>query len=265
MTNVETKIIQMTPEMCKYWLGRNPRNRPIDRRLVDQYSRDIIAGSWQLNGETICIDENGNLINGQHRCHAGIKANRSFETILVTGLKSSAMDTIDGGKKRTYSDRLRMRDVKNASAVAATISFMAQIAARNLKRPALSPKEMDRVLEVHPGIEESAAVALRSNRTISAWLAAVHYIGTYLGNKDDADAFARTLLDGQKNYEHDAAVFYRDFLFKDVIKHNPSHIDFRRKLFVHAWNKFVEREPMKQARIPDVFFIPGWYDLELGI
>ena len=97
MANVESKTALVTPEMCRDWLSRNPANRKLDRRIIDQYARDMASGDWELNGETICIDWNNNLINGQHRCTAGLKAGVPFETVLVTGLPPKARDTIDGG------------------------------------------------------------------------------------------------------------------------------------------------------------------------
>jgi len=265
MANVESTTALVTPEMCRDWLSRNPTNRKLDRRIIDQYARDMASGDWELNGETICIDWNNNLINGQHRCTAGLKAGVPFETVLVTGLPPKARDTIDGGKKRTYGDRLQMRGLKNYSNVAANITFMAQIAGNNLKRHALSPKEMDRVLEKHPQIEDSVAIARASMSKVSGWLGAVHCIGTYLNMRDTADEFCEALQHGQKSYESDAAVFFRDWFYKDMIKQNPSHIDFRRKLFVHAFNKFAAKEPLRRASLPEKFGIKGWTDKELGL
>lgn len=265
MANVETRVFNMTPDFCRELLGRNPNNRRIDKRMVAQYARDIEAEQWQLNGETICIDWDGNLINGQHRCLAGVRANKNFETILITGLPPAAKDTIDGGKKRSYSDRLMIREFKNCKAVASNLSFMAQLAASNLKRPALSPKELDRVLDKHPKIEDSVAMGLNSMKKIGSWVGAVHYIGHYLQMGDAADEFLLALKDGQRTYDGDAAVFFREWYYKDCFKQNPSHIDFRRKLFVNAFNKFVNTEPLRSARIPEKFGIVGWTDKELGL
>jgi hypothetical protein len=255
----------MTPDFCKELLGRNPENRRVDKRIVAQYTRDIEAEQWQLNGETICIDWNGNLINGQHRCMAGVRAGKPFQTVLVTGLPPAAKDTIDGGKKRTYGDRLAIRGYKNCNIVAANLTFMAQLANGQLKRHALSPKEMDTVLDAHPKLEESVTAALQSMKKVGSWLGAVHYIGHHLNMGDAADEFLNVLKDGQRTYKDDAAVFFRDWFYKDCVKQNPSHIDFRRKLFVNAFNKFINTEPMKSARIPEKFGIAGWTDKELGL
>lgn len=265
MLNVQTKVAKMTPNLCSEMLTRNPVNRKVDHRLVNQYARDMIAGDWQLNGETICIDWNGCLIDGQHRCLAGIKADKEFETILVTGLPPQSKETIDGGKKRTYGDRLKMRNYTNYAQIAANIAFMSQIAGNNLKRHSLSPKEMDRVLEAHPYIEESVSLARSSMSKIGGWLGAVHCIATHLKMKDVGDDFCKALKDGQKSYEHDAAVFFREWFYKDQMKQNPSHIDFRRKLFVHAFNKFAAKQELRSARVPETFGIYGWTDKELGL
>ena len=82
---------------------------------------------------------------------------------------------------------------------------------------------------------------------------------------DTADEFCEALQHGQKSYESDAAVFFRDWFYKDMIKQNPSNIDFRRKLFVHAFNKFAAKEPLRRASLPEKFGIKGWTDKELGL
>lgn len=265
MANVETRVYKMTPEFCRELLGRNPENRRIDKRMVAQYARDMEAEQWQLNGETICIDWNGNLINGQHRCMAGVRANKPFETVLITGLPPAAKDTIDGGKKRTYGDRLAIRGYKNCNVIAANMAFMAQLASGQLKRHALSPKDLDRVLDAHPKLEDSVVLGLQSMKKVGSWVGALHYIGNYLNMGDAADEFLNVLKDGQRTYDGDAAVFFRDWFYKDMLKQNPSHIDFRRKLFVNAFNKFINTEPLRSARIPEKFGIPGWTDKELGL
>lgn len=264
MVNIETEITTLTPARCRELLGRNFDNRRVDQKVVDQYSRDISNGDWQLNGETISLDHDGNLINGQHRCLAIVKANRPVQTILVTGLPPKVKDTIDGGKKRTYGDRLKMRGYKNYSSLAGNITFMFQIASGNHKA-SLSAKEMDRVLETHPNLTESCALARSSFKGQATYLGAVHYIGTYLGYKAQADAFAQVMRDGQATYKNDAAVYYREFIYRDMVKAQRSTLDFRRRLFVATWNKFYKREPLTRARIPKQFSIKGWTTNELGL
>lgn len=264
MLNVQTSVEMLTPTKCKELLGRNFDNRRVDHKVVDQYARDIANGDWQLNGETISVDYHGNLINGQHRCLAIVKANLSVRTILVTGLPPQAKDTIDGGKKRSYGDRLQIRGHKHANTLAGSINALNQLAT-GYPEATLSSREMDRVLEAHPDLEKSVATTMVGFKQLPSNLAAVHYIGTYLGYGLQADMFAQALRDGQATYKNDAAVFYREFILRDNAKIRRTTNDFRKRMFITAWGKFHKRVPMTRFRLQSQYHIKGWTVNELGL
>lgn len=51
----------------KVRLVNNPTNRPFRRPLADRYASEHLRGKWSLNLETIVIDANGFVLQGQHR------------------------------------------------------------------------------------------------------------------------------------------------------------------------------------------------------
>lgn len=105
---IEVKTI--TPEFAKSVLEHsNFNNRKLKTDRVTQYARDMKRGKWTINGECVCFDENGNLINGQHRLLACIKSGCSFETIVAYGLDPECVNTIDIGTPRSTTDAIRMR------------------------------------------------------------------------------------------------------------------------------------------------------------
>ena len=53
----------ITPDHAKALLAKNVANRKLSEQTYGQYKRDIINGDWQLNGETIKIAEDGELID----------------------------------------------------------------------------------------------------------------------------------------------------------------------------------------------------------
>jgi hypothetical protein len=108
----------VTPEMAKDWTSRNLHNRPVRYTFVSQLARDMRAGNWDLNGETIKIADDGTLLDGQHRLYACMMAEVPFETFVITGLPASAQRTMDTGAKRRVSDQLSLAGEKNARALA---------------------------------------------------------------------------------------------------------------------------------------------------
>lgn len=107
MGNLVTSSIEIiTPNIANSLLSNNKTNRHITKSLVAYYANQIKDGNWTLNGEPIIISGDGSLLNGQHRCHAIIKANESIQTMVVRGVDQSTFDTIDTGRNRTASDVL---------------------------------------------------------------------------------------------------------------------------------------------------------------
>lgn len=66
----------------------------------------MAAGQWDFNGEPIIIDENGVLVDGQHRLRALTIANATLDMVVTEGVSATAFKTVDIGKKRTGADAL---------------------------------------------------------------------------------------------------------------------------------------------------------------
>ena len=94
------EVVTVTPEIAQEWATLNTRNRPVRYNKVAQFARDMAAGQWVLNGESIKIAVDGTFLDGQHRIYACIKADVPFETIVIRGLPVEAQDTIDTGISR---------------------------------------------------------------------------------------------------------------------------------------------------------------------
>jgi hypothetical protein len=109
----------VTPEMAQAWLQRNTRNRYLRPRLIDKYARDMAAGRWMLNGESIKFDTDGNVLDGQNRLHAIVKSGVSVHTFVAVGLDGVSQRTMDSGSARTAADNLVMDGIPNAASLAA--------------------------------------------------------------------------------------------------------------------------------------------------
>lgn len=120
-TAARTEIITVTPELAEQWLTRNTRNRHLRKSLFNNYARNMAAGRWVMNGETLKFDTAGNLLDGQHRLKAITVAGQSVDMLVVTGLDPRAQDTMDVGAKRTMADALTLHDEKNATVLAAVL------------------------------------------------------------------------------------------------------------------------------------------------
>lgn len=103
-----TEVTEVTPEMATILLEHNPHNRALADAVVNMISKDIVAGRFILNGETIVIADDGNIIDGQFRLNAVIKADEPVVSVMVFGLPYDVRMTADQGRARSVADYLRM-------------------------------------------------------------------------------------------------------------------------------------------------------------
>ena len=118
---MKTEIIDVSPDLAKYYLSKNSANRAVNKRHVVGLATQMKNGLWLLTHQAICFDVAGNLIDGQHRLHAIVKANLVVKMMVVTGADNQTFTVLDTGRNRTSGDVLSIENVKNYNQVAACI------------------------------------------------------------------------------------------------------------------------------------------------
>lgn len=114
----------VTPSIAKELLKTNERNRALRQDIIDQYAAEMKKGYWNSNsGETIKIDWNGKMHDGQHRLMAIVLSKQSVEIDFALDCDPDSFKVIDSGKKRTPADVLHVLGVKNAFNIASMIRF----------------------------------------------------------------------------------------------------------------------------------------------
>ena len=110
---LQVRAVMITPEMAEKLLDDRAPNRSVSSAVLNKYARDMAAGRWKLNGQTIKISRQGHLIDGRHRLEAAKKSKTSFPAIIVEGLDEEVISTLDIGRRRAMSDVLRERGESN--------------------------------------------------------------------------------------------------------------------------------------------------------
>lgn len=119
---LDIRTVLVTPAMAKKWLAGNAEeNRSIRTGRVAAYARDMEQGRWQLTGETIKIDDQGVLIDGQHRLEAVVLSDTPVYMLVCYNLPHSVMEAIDSGISRTFGDKLKGVSDKHRNQVAAVV------------------------------------------------------------------------------------------------------------------------------------------------
>lgn len=108
----EVKFI--TPSIATKLLELNTHNRKIVNAHVEYLMREMVNGRWYVNNDSIVIDWNQRLGNGQHRLWAVTLApelDSSFEGVhmqVLTGADPKSQATMDIGKTRQLHDLLTL-------------------------------------------------------------------------------------------------------------------------------------------------------------
>lgn len=109
---IKASVQLVTPEDAVEILATaNISNRALNKDIVQAYSRDIDKGAW-LIAEPIMFDNQGVLIDGQHRLAAIIESGVAQEMMIATGYDPSVRLLIDTGKRRNANDALDIAGIR---------------------------------------------------------------------------------------------------------------------------------------------------------
>lgn len=233
-------IVQMGPALAQELLASNPDNRSVRKAKLAQYSADMAAGKWTLNGEPIIVSKDGNLNDGQHRCMAVIDANTVIPTVILFGMERETRLTVDQGGARSSSDFLAMENVPNAASVAAIARMVLAYERNN----GVGLKDSNRITsaEVRSRVAADAALAVAAtfaatNATYVRRFAPASLIGFafYVLSKvhhDDGRRFLEMVCRGEGLKIRDAAHTLREKLLTVEAKSR----DRKLAMIFKAWN-----------------------------
>lgn len=106
----KSAVVMLTPEMAALLLERNfDRNRKMSKQKVNGYIKKIKDGKFYLGDSNICIDKNGEVINGQHRLEAIRQAGIPVKIGVQWNMPSENAAIMDIGKKRTAAEAMRIQ------------------------------------------------------------------------------------------------------------------------------------------------------------
>lgn len=121
--NLHTEWRMVTPDQAAALLESNACNRNISPRDVNKYARAMAKGQWVDVGDPIRISTDGRLLDGQHRLTALVLAGIPVRLLVITGVPAAHQDRMDGGRKRSAADQLRMMGMKDSN-VASSVANM---------------------------------------------------------------------------------------------------------------------------------------------
>ena len=85
----------VSPDIAAHYLRSNIINRRLRPKTVKRYEEEMRQNSWTLTSDAIAFDEDGNLIQGQHRLHAVVKSGLAQPFWVARNMPSESKQNLD--------------------------------------------------------------------------------------------------------------------------------------------------------------------------
>ena len=233
----------LTVAQAESMLGRNEANRSIRQAKVDQYARDMKNGHWDLCTTPLVIDTNGNLIDGQHRLSAQVKAGVKIKWLVMRNVDPDAQKTIDTGVSRNAADALHFAGESNTQQLAVVLRLLWRIQNGGLtgkRSENISNNDLLDTLEENPVIRFCLSEAMETKGKMThispSILAIAHWLIMQENGHEEASSFLRriAILTGEKPGSPVLALHRRiTEIQRNQIRVRPRDVLF---LVMKAWN-----------------------------
>lgn len=184
MAGVTHRTIAVEPEQAKKWLERNVANRTVRPSRVREYASAMTEGRWLYTADPIRFDEDGKLIDGQHRLMAVVRSGETVHMHVVRGLARNAQDAVDTGAIRTASDALKVRGFKHGAQLAATVPIVNWLLKGGGFAATYSRDEIVYWMGIHAGLDDIVELAHKDRNQLPCQLAA--YAAAYYAARQRA-------------------------------------------------------------------------------
>ena len=125
-TGLDFAVVDMTPELAQEILDRPHINRRVNTHRLARWTRVMSAGLWML-GPSIMLDDDGALVDGEHRLTAVIRTGITVRMVVEIGVSRAAFPHLDNGLPRSTATALALSNggqYTNAGMVAAALKML---------------------------------------------------------------------------------------------------------------------------------------------
>lgn len=245
------RIELVTPDKANGWLERNLTNRRMQKNRVLRLAKAMRNGEWNLNGQSIAFDYNGNMVDGQHRLQAVVKSQMPIWSVVVYGVPPEGQETTDTGKVRTLTDMLYRRGYPRPDRLSSIAKWLWRYENGFMIRPpspdqAMTIQQGLEVVETHPGLHQSLLVGEQVGRALGLGqgvFGMLHYVLTDV-NSQEVDFFFERLKDGQGLIEGDPLYHLRQ-LISNLMRANSKATrekisgEYLAAVTIKTWNAYI--------------------------
>ncbi len=190
MARVTHKTMTVEPDQAEKWLEKNVANRTLRPSRVREYAQAMTEGKWLYTADPIRFDEDGRLIDGQHRLMAVVKSGQPIEMHVVRGLAREAQDKVDTGAIRTAADALKVRGFKHGAQLASIVPIVNWLLKGGGFAASYSRDDVVYWMGIHKGLDELVDAAYKNRNLLPCQLAP--YAAAYYAARQNSTDSAAT-------------------------------------------------------------------------
>lgn len=243
---ISVYLVYLTPEVATSMLARKNTNRSFRLPQLNKLKRAMELGRWEINGETIIFDEDGRLIEGQHRLKAVVESGVSIWSFCVHGIDRERFKTMGQGAKRTAGDILGIQGLKNSRNLAAALRWVYRYENdfMNNPHPNITDDELADTLPDHPTIVDSFSLGAKAHGLAApGMVTALHYLCSKR-DKGIANDFFWKFATGEHLDQGDVILVLRNRLLRSLGKRGTKYVmrdEQKAPTIVNAWNLIRKR------------------------
>lgn len=255
----ETKTI--SPGEAAELLTENRSNRPLSKSVVNGFAEAMRRGEWKLTHQGIAFDENGNLVDGQHRLTAIVESGVPVETLVFREVGSDTFDVLDAGRKRNAADALSIAGEKSTLLLASMIRIVWLYTNRpdsswSGGNATVTTPQVLETLEKYPKIRDYTATGeeiARATGTIKSAAGGASFLVSRNNSKRKLEPWFEGLIEGAGLGKADARLRYRNHML-NLARRKAGEVQRRRDSREHVWiyltafNAWAHGEPLPQIR-----------------
>ena len=254
------KYMKITPKRAEDWLEKSDLlNRPVNDPWIKDLTDEIKRGNWRGdNAETIKLDENQSIVDGQHRLWAIFYSEMSVWATVAFNVDPAVFPTIDVGQRRTGAHTLAVASFKNSNVLSSAAKYYSRFKDVGLKKMLHGPakiKANNRVIlatvKAYPELVESVGFIKSFKNVRGIHNGKIAFLHCLFAQKhsDKANTFVEKLYTGEDLGKGSPILALRTKLFaisvlKDMVNNHSKDLFFM-VIVIKAWNAFREGKTKK--------------------
>lgn len=240
------------PPFASRLLATNPEHqRSISTANLRKIEQSIREDKFYMTGQPVIVDENGRLLDGQHRLQAVVNTGIGIWTVYVGHVPAEYFKFMDCGKARTFSDVLKTTGHGATNTLAATVTRLAEY----LRNPSsvgsagiFAHSELLDVVEAAPRLDDAIRAVAPCKHILSASQIAWLYYLAREADPEKADYFFRALATGDHLLRTSPIFLLRLRIINDRAEGFHPTPRETQALLIKAWNLYMEGKQIKQLK-----------------